>query len=164
MANIYLGTPFFNENQRKRVKIARDFLLKNKSVNNLHFPFDYQYKNASITNQKNGLFGSLEWQVATYRNDMVAMSQADVGVFLYDLDNIDDGCAFEMGALRQCQKPVVTVFCGINDNYKLNLMIAQGSSMMITQKQAFDINNPNCLSKIDFNHIMNTPISPFPVF
>lgn len=164
MARIYLGTPFFNDAQRQRVKIAQQLLTQNPTVTDFHFPFDYQYKGASVVNQQDGLFGSLEWQVATYRNDMNAIAQADLGVFLYDLDNIDDGCAFEIGALRQAQKPVVTVFCGEKERYTLNLMIAQGSNMMIKQSEALASDGANSLAKIDFNHIINTPVAPYPVF
>lgn len=164
MARIYLGTPFFNEKQQQRVKIAQQLLTQNHTVDDVHFPFDYQYKGASVVDPKDGLFGSLEWQVATYRNDMNAIAQADLGVFLYDLDNVDDGCAFEIGALRQAQKPVVTVFCGEKDNYSLNLMIAQGSNMMIKQQEALAVDGANSLAKIDFNHIINTPVAPYPVF
>ncbi|MBU3852199.1 MAG: nucleoside 2-deoxyribosyltransferase [Candidatus Paralactobacillus gallistercoris] len=164
MARIYLGTPFFNEEQKKRVAIAQRLLKQNPTVTDFHFPFDYQYKGASVVDHKGDLFGSLEWQVATYRNDMNAMGQADIGVFLYDLDNIDDGCAFEIGALRQAQKPVVTIFCGNHEHYSLNLMIAQGSNMMLTDKEALNDTNDNSLAKIDFNHIINTPVAPYPVF
>ena len=43
-------------------------------------------------------------------------------------------------------------------------MIAQGSNMMIKQQEALAVDGANSLAKIDFNHIINTPVAPYPVF
>lgn len=39
-ATIYLGTPFYNDDQRARVKKAMELLEKNPTVVRVHFPFD----------------------------------------------------------------------------------------------------------------------------
>ena len=39
----------------------------------------------------------MTWRLATYNNDLEGIVNATCGVFLYDMDNIDDGSAFEIG-------------------------------------------------------------------
>jgi len=160
LANIYLGTPYFNSIQKDRVKAALIHLSHNQTANNVHFPFDYQYKGASVENQKDGLFGSLEWQLGTYHNDMTAIGKSDVGLFLYDTDNIDDGCAYEMGVFRAMQKPVVALlFTEAVEKPEINLMIAQG----VTTFMDGDKELPS-LDSFDFDHPLANPVCPYPVF
>jgi len=87
-AKIYLATPWFSLEQKERVERVSELLSRNPTVGVVHFPFDHQYKDATIDNQ-NGVFCSLEWQVATYQIDLSAMGTSDCGVFLYDLDDLD---------------------------------------------------------------------------
>lgn len=143
---IYLGSPFFNDVQKERVEVATKHLEKNPTLELVHFPFDHQYGGASIENKEDGLFGSLEWQVGTYQNDLTGMETADAGVFLYDIDNLDDGSAFEIGFMRALHKPVVVVLLGEKplEEYELNLMIAQGGT--------YFINDMAELETYDFNH------------
>ena len=42
-AKIYLGTPFYNDDQRARVKKARALLEQNPTVVRVHFPFDQNF-------------------------------------------------------------------------------------------------------------------------
>ena len=42
-ATIYLGTPFYNDDQRARVKKAMALLEKNPTVVRVHFPFDQNF-------------------------------------------------------------------------------------------------------------------------
>ncbi len=42
-ATIYLGTPFYNDDQRARVKKAMELLEKNPTVVRVHFPFDQNF-------------------------------------------------------------------------------------------------------------------------
>ena len=53
---------------------------------------------------------SMTWRVATYQNDLNGIVNATCGVFLYDMDNIDDGSAFEIGFFRALHKPVILVY------------------------------------------------------
>ena len=106
---IYLATPWFNDVQKERAKKAREYLNQNETVGVIHFPFDFQYKDATVDNDPEGVFGTPEWVAATFQNDCTAVATSDIGVFLYDLDNIDDGCAYELALFRSQQKPCVVI-------------------------------------------------------
>lgn len=156
LTKIYLGTPYFNEEQKQRVEKAKDALEDNDTVAVVHFPFDFQYQEATFDDPKE-VFGTLIWQNATYQNDLSAMSTADCGVFLYDLDQIDDGSAFEMGFMRALHKPVLVLPFSKNlDQKQLNLMIAQGTTSFIKSFEQ--------LSSYDFNHFPSEPHPPIDVF
>jgi len=155
---VYLATPYFNDVQVERVEKASEALKRNPTVEVVHFPFDFQYKNATEDSDENSVFGTPEWQGATYQNDLSAMATADAGVFLYDLDNIDDGTAFEIGFMRALHKPAIIVLQSEEDldDKELNLMIAQGGTSFIT-----DIDD---LATYDFNHFPSNPIPPVDVY
>lgn len=157
-AKIYLATPWFNQEQKERVEKVSELLSSNPTVGVVHFPFDYQYKDATIENQ-NGVFGSLEWQVATYQNDLSAMGTSDCGVFLYDLDNLDDGTAFEMGFMRAMNKPAIIVTFSHNKDVKVNLMIARGATAFIDGDTDLEQ-----LASYNFNHFPSNPVCPHDVF
>ena len=42
-AKIYLGSPFYNDQQRARVDQARALLEQNPTVVRVHFPFDQNF-------------------------------------------------------------------------------------------------------------------------
>lgn len=88
---------------KERAKKAREYLNQNETVGVIHFPFDFQYKDATVDNDPEGVFGTPEWVAATFQNDCTAVATSDIGVFLYDLDNIDDGCAYELALFRSQQ-------------------------------------------------------------
>ena len=157
-AKIYLATPWFNPEQKERVEKVSKLLSSNPTVGVVHFPFDYQYKGATIEN-KNGVFGSFEWQVATYQNDLSAMGTSDCGVFLYDLDNLDDGTAFEVGYMRSMGKPAIIVTFTHNNDVKVNLMIARGATAFIDGNTDLEQ-----LASYNFNHFPSNPVCPHEVF
>lgn len=160
-ATIYLGTPFFNEEQQERVKQARALLEQNPTVLRVHFPFDQNYVDPNETEaQKQGI-RSLNWQLATYNNDLNDVINASCGVFLYDMDELDDGCAFEIGFMRAYHKPVVLVpFTNHPEKDKrLNLMLAQGVTALIDGNTELDQ-----LASYDFNSAPAKPITDYQVY
>ena len=80
------------------------------------------------------------------------MNTADAGVFLYDVENVDDGTAFELGFMRAMHKPAIVVLLSENglENKELNLMIARGATYFMT-----DINE---LATYDFNPFPTNPL------
>ena len=64
---IYLATPWFNDVQKERAKKAREYLNQNETVGVIHFPFDFQYKDATVDNDPEGVFGTPEWVAATFQ-------------------------------------------------------------------------------------------------
>lgn len=160
ITKIYLATSFFNDEQKARVDKALAALEKNPTIGVIHQPFDFQYKDALIDNDPEGIFGTLEWQVATYNNDVNAVGNSDVCVALYDMDQEDVGIAFEFGMFTALGKPIVCVPFTQKDDlseYEMNLMLGRGVTTWL---------NPNDfdqLSTFNFNHPMAQPVCPFPV-
>ena len=157
---IYLATPWFNDVQKERAKKAREYLNQNETVGVIHVPFDFQYKDATVDNDPEGVFGTPEWVAATFQNDCTAVATSDIGVFLYDLDNIDDGCAYELALFRSQQKPCVVIPFTERDreDVEINLMIAGAATTWIKQEDF------ESLKTFNFNHPQANPVPPFKVF
>ena len=153
-AKIYLGTPFYTDAERARVPKAQELLAKNPTVANVFFPFDQSFVDPEEENPEIGGIRSMTWRQATYQNDLNGLSNATCGVFLYDMDQIDDGSAFEIGFLRACHKPVILVPFTEDQNKDkvMNLMIAQGVTTIIDGNTEFEK-----LATYDFN---STPANP----
>ena len=149
-AKIYLGTPFYNDDQRARVDKARALLEENPTVVRVHFPFDQNFVDPDEKNPEIGGIRSMTWRLATYNNDLEGLVNSTCGVFLYDMDNVDDGSAFEIGFMRALHKPVVLVtFTKDPDKDKvMNLMIAQGVTTIIDGNTELDK-----LANFDFNTV-----------
>lgn len=159
-AKIYLAGPWFNPEQKERSAKAREYLNQNPTVRVIHFPFDFQYKDATEDHDPEGVFGSPEWIHATYMNDIVACGTCDAGVFLYDMDEIDDGTAMELGFLRALHKPCIVIPFSNRpkSEVRMNLMIAAGATAFIDQEHF------EKLSTYDFSHCPALPDPPFTVF
>lgn len=154
-AKIYLGSPFYNDVQRERVTKARKLLAQNPTVWQVHFPFDQNFVDPEEKNPEIGGVRSMTWRVATYQNDLNGIVNATCGVFLYDMDNIDDGSAFEIGFFRALHKPVILVpFTEIENKEKeMNLMLAQGVTTIIDGNNSFEK-----LASYDFNSCPADPV------
>ncbi|KRL61807.1 nucleoside 2-deoxyribosyltransferase [Lactobacillus psittaci] len=158
--HVYLGSPFYSDAQRARVKKAQELLAQNETVVRVHFPFDYEFVDPDDPNPKAGI-PSLKWQLATYQNDLTGLVNASVGVFLYDMDQLDDGSAFEIGYMRALHKPVVLVpFTEHPEKEKkMNLMLAQGVTTLIDGNSEFEK-----LASYDFNSCMSDPVTGYRIF
>lgn len=160
-AKIYLGTPFYNDDQRARVKKARALLEQNPTVVRVHFPFDQNFVDPEEKDLEADGLRSMTWRLATYNNDLSGIINATCGVFLYDMDNIDDGSAFEIGFMRAFHKPVILVpFTNDpNKEKKMNLMIAQGVTTIIDGNTELEK-----LATYDFNATPANPVVDYKVF
>ena len=159
-AKIYLGTPFYNDDQRARVDKARALLEENPTVVRVHFPFDQNFVDPDEKNPEIGGIRSMTWRLATYNNDLEGLVNSTCGVFLYDMDNVDDGSAFEIGFMRPFHKPVVLVtFTKDPDKDKvMNLMIAQGVTTIIDGNTELDK-----LANFDFNTVPAKPVTGYKI-
>lgn len=158
---VYLGSPWFTDRQRELVENAAQELNNNATVQVVHQPFQHQYKGVTLANSK-GIFGSREWIQNTIQNDLTAMTTSDAAIFLYDMDNEDPGCCFEIGWMRAMNKPVILYLVHTKPikEYKMNLMLTGVTAI-------YDVGNGDDLSKIkdyNFNHMpsnINFPVSVF---
>lgn len=102
----------------------------------------------------------MTWRVGTYQNDLSGIINATCGVFLYDLDRIDDGSAFEIGFMRALHKPVILVpFTEKKKPEKvMNLMLAQGVTTIIDGNTEFEK-----LADYDFNVTPAKPVTGYKI-
>ncbi|EAO57336.1 nucleoside 2-deoxyribosyltransferase [Bacillus paranthracis] len=97
MANIYLASPFFNEEELKHVEKAEQVL---RALGHTVFsPRENQLPEVE--------FGSFEWRTFVFKNDLEHIKWADM-VFGIIGENYDDtGTAWELGAAYILGKPVL---------------------------------------------------------
>ena len=157
MTKIYLATEWFNDEQKERAQKAVEALNANPTVGVIHMPFDFQYKDATIDNDPEGIFGSTVWIQSTFENDIHAMSTSDMCVALINLDKNDPGELMECGFMYAYHKPIYVVpFTEDPDNAEINLMLAGVTTDYI--------NKIEDLSKINFNHPQADFTTPYPTF
>lgn len=157
---IYLGSPFYSDAERKRVDQAKELLSKNPTIAHVFFPFDGGFTDPDEKNPEIGGIRSMVWRDATYQNDLTGIVNATCGVFLYDMDMIDDGSAFEIGFMRAMHKPVVLVpFTEYpKKDKKMNLMIAQGVTTIIDGNTEFEK-----LADYNFNECPSDPVRGYKI-
>jgi len=138
----YQAYSWFTEDQVAQMKQGLAETKKNKTANweDSFRPLEHQYNNLDVTEHPE-LMEDVEWQVQTYRGDVNAYSQADVGIMIYDPAHPDDGVAYEAAAMHTLGKPVVLA---IPDDCTtpMNLMLAHGVTAVIRISE---------LSTYDFN-------------
>ncbi|UQS81878.1 nucleoside 2-deoxyribosyltransferase [Bombilactobacillus folatiphilus] len=130
--NIYLAGGFFNPKQIDLLDRIEAVLKQNPTVSYLHSPRDHQYKDVSIDNDPDGIFGGYEWANETYKNDITAMNLADLAVVSWDNVNPDTGTAWEMGYMLASNKPVILVCEDDVQKEGLNLMLVEGIKAYLT--------------------------------
>lgn len=148
--SIYLAGGWFNELQKEMLLGANYVLSVNPTVGHVHVPILHQYHDATEDNDLEGIFGGYEWSNETFKADVTAMDLADLGVFLYDAKNPDDGTAFEIGYMYANHKPTILVTKDIEPkDANLNLMIAKSMTVYMDSYET--------LASYDFNEIMPEP-------
>lgn len=154
-ARIYLGSSFHRDHHQKFAKKVRELLAQNPTVESVHFPFDQQFVDpAEDPNVAFGEERSQLWQRVTFQNDLNGIAMANCGVFLYDMDELDDGCVFEIGFMRAQHKPVILIPFTQHPEKKLvmNLMISQGvtsyfdGNKEVEELKTYDFNS--CPSRV----------------
>ncbi|WP_395317698.1 nucleoside 2-deoxyribosyltransferase [Fructilactobacillus frigidiflavus] len=116
MAQIYLASPFFSEEQITRIEMVEKALTNNKTVADFYSPRKHQEaENEEFTKP---------WAKEIYQRDIENIEAADAVLAVIDFDgpNVDSGTAYEIGAAVAMGKPVV-VFQQ-KDN-TVNLMISE---------------------------------------
>ena len=146
--SIYLAGGWFNSTQQHDLEVATQVLtLDNDSVGYIHVPLLHQYKDTTIDNDPQGIFGGYEWSTETFKADITAMQLADVIVALYDSNEPDSGTSWEQGYMYALGKPIVLV--DVNATKPVNLMDAKGLTYHCESWEE--------LLTLDFNSIMPKP-------
>ncbi len=140
----YIGCSWFSDEQIALMNAGLDAIEQNPTISRKfsHYPLDFQYKGLNVHDDPEVMNG-VEWQVQTFRADIAGIQSSDLGIMLYDPNDIDDGMAYECGVLATMNKPVILVIP--EDNQKpLNLMMAHGVTRII---------NISELAEYDFRHV-----------
>lgn len=119
MRNIYLAAPFFDDQQIARRDKMVELLNANPTVNNVFIPG--QHEEDTVFE-----FGTLEWQVATFKLDInqIDVNDVVVGILDYEVkDTSDPGTIWELGYASASKMPTIGV--QFSDSNKLNLMLAR---------------------------------------
>lgn len=116
MAQIYLASPFFNEDQITRIEKVEKALDENTTVKSVFSP-----RKDDVSEYEEF---SKEWAKVVYKNDINNVKDADYVVAVLDFvdDNVDSGTAYEIGAAVQLGKPVIVFH---EKDHPVNLMISE---------------------------------------
>ena len=120
--NIYLASPFFNDEELKNVKKAEKILMSLGF--NVFSPRLNEIRTDENTQQS-------WWSKETFMNDRRFIDWADVVVMLYYGGYSDSGTAWECGYAFGTNTPVVVVHLGKDSN----LMIHEGCHSNITMDE-----------------------------
>ncbi|GKQ43221.1 nucleoside deoxyribosyltransferase [Companilactobacillus sp. RD055328] len=152
MRNIYLAAPFFDEKQIERRDKMVKLLNENPTVNEVFIPGEHEEDTAFE-------FGTLEWQVATFKLDTNQIDVNDIVVGILDYeeaDTSDPGTIWELGYASASKMPTIAVKFG--DSNKLNLMLARSLTAFFNGEE--DVEN---IKNYDFN-LLQTRFSDYEVF
>ena len=133
--NIYLASPFFNDEELKNVEKAEKILMSRGF--NVFSPRLNEIRTDENTQQS-------WWSKETFMNDRRFIDWADVVVMLYYGGYSDSGTAWECGYAFGTNTPVVVVHLGKDSN----LMIHEGCHSNITMDE---------LENYDFDMIPHKP-------
>lgn len=117
--NIYLASPFFNDEELANIKKAEEILM-NKGFN-VFSPRLNEVRDIDSTQKA-------WWSKETFLNDKRFIDWADVVVMLYYGAYSDSGTAWECGYAYGTNTPVVVVHLGNSSN----LMVHEGCHSNIT--------------------------------
>lgn len=136
---VYQACSWFNEEQAKHMKDVYQATKDNETVDwdNSYRPLDHQFEGTNIEEDDSIMkdhYGRLAWIGATYNNDISGIENSDIGVFAYvpGQSTIDDGTAFEIGYMVASGKPTVVVIPDSKVQEPMNLMVAEGSTQVVT--------------------------------
>ena len=116
--NIYLASPFFNENELEYVTKA-ETILRSRGFD-VYSPREHEVRDKEV--------GTPEWSKAIFIEDKVAIDKCNLVVLLYHGAYSDSGTAWECGYAYGRGKAVVVVQLGQNSN----LMVHEGCTSNLT--------------------------------
>ena len=134
---IYLAAPFFNEEERENVELARD-ILRSRGFD-VFVPMEHKIEGGE--DMPNDL-----WGLKVFEVDRDAILSCDTVVALYYGMYSDSGTAWEIGFAHCLNKNIVIVHC--DEIQESSLMIVNGSTVNI--KEIEDLKN------LDFNNLTNS--------
>ncbi len=136
---IYLAGPFFNEDERKNIEMARD-ILRARGFD-VFVPMEHKIENGE--NMPND-----EWGKAVFELDKQAIYQTDIIVALYYGLYSDSGTAWEIGFANCLGKKIAIVH--LDKKQESSLMIVNGCDVNLGQIEDLKDYNFEKLEKTNF--------------
>lgn len=141
---IYLGSPFFNQDQLERVKRVEAALEANPTVTEVFSPRTQQVDHLE--------HGSDEWRETVYNNDIKHVEWCDAIVAVHDYEDkyVDAGTAFEIGYAKAKGKLVILYQENDPKESPVNLMLTDSLDAYIQKAEDLQHYDFNEKKKIRF--------------
>lgn len=128
LKKIYIASPLFTDNEKKRINKVVQYLRKRG--HEVISPMEFTVPNAwDLSNR--------DWAKAVYDHDMEALESADLVICIYDGLFSDSGTAWEVGYACAKGKPVLALVT--DPTTKQSLMVINGVSVVADYKQFADL-------------------------
>lgn len=118
---VYIASPLFNDMEIDLIKKV-EAILDSKGIKYFS-PRLHQFDN----------FGTREWSMSTFINDIKGINQSDIVIAIMHGNYSDSGTAMEVGYAYGTNKPVIAVHVGKDSN----LMIHESAHANITLNQLY---------------------------
>ena len=141
---LYFACSWFSPAETEFMKKGQDALSQNPTVDwdNTFRPLDHQYQNIDVTKHPEKMKDP-EWQIGTFRNDLLGIDRADVVCGMFLPQKPDSGMAFEYGYAYANRKPIVSVIPDDMVAPEINLMLIPSVThyVHLSDLATFNFNN-----------------------
>ncbi|MFC6273903.1 nucleoside 2-deoxyribosyltransferase [Levilactobacillus tangyuanensis] len=142
MAQIYIASPFFSDEQVDRVQRVEAALTANPTVVDFYSPrLNQETANDQFTKP---------WAKEIYERDMTQIAAASLIVTVLDFEaaNVDSGTAYELGVATMSHKPIIAVQ---EKTERVNLMISESVHWYTQDVKTLETYDFNDLPANEFN-------------
>lgn len=142
MAQIYIASPFFSDEQVDRVQRVEAALAANPTVVDFYSPrLNQETANDQFTKP---------WAKEIYERDMTQIAAASLIVTVLDFEaaNVDSGTAYELGVATMSHKPIIAVQ---EKTERVNLMISESVHWYTQDVKTLETYDFNDLPANEFN-------------
>lgn len=140
----YIQCSWFSDKQIEHMNKGLEAIAQNPTVSlkRSHHPLSHQYNDINVEEHPE-VMEDYEWQENTYQMDMSNLYGKDLGIGLYVPSDVDEGQAYEQGALKAAHIPNIIVIPDDEMNVPMNLMVGMGNTRIIklSELHKFDFNN-----------------------
>lgn len=145
--SVYWCSAWFTPRQEEQITTMYAEAVKNPSLSYFAVPLLGQHEglNPFVDNMDDDSPEMKDWATHTFLNDLSNMDNTDIVIAILDAEELDQGCAWEIGASYYNHKPVVAVVFGDTYEHPINLMVEESITRFI---------KPEELATFDFRKIL----------
>lgn len=140
----YIQCSWFSDKQIEHMNKGLEAIAQNPTVSlkRSHHPLSHQYNGINVEEHPE-VMEDYEWQENTYQMDMSNLYGKDLGIGLYVPSDVDEGIAYECGALKAAHKANIIVIPDDEMDVPMNLMMGMGNTRIIKLSELpdFDFSN-----------------------